>query len=145
MGFPGKNTGMDCHALLHGIFPTQRWNPHLLCPLHWRVGSLPLAPPNSPLYSPRQAQCLAQSRPWVYVFPGRSSSSSTKVISLCLCYPAVLDHLQSHGSSPQIITLRRPESIGIHNSKRYKNWKLYLKFDAKTHLATMAVPLPDVS
>ena len=29
---PGKNTGMGCHALLQGIFPTQRLNsglPHL--------------------------------------------------------------------------------------------------------------------
>ena len=27
---PGKNTGMDCHALLQGIFSTQGWNPGLL-------------------------------------------------------------------------------------------------------------------
>ena len=27
---PGKNTGVDCHALLQGIFPTQRSNLHLL-------------------------------------------------------------------------------------------------------------------
>ena len=27
---PGKNTGMDCYALLHGIFPTQGSNPCLL-------------------------------------------------------------------------------------------------------------------
>ena len=26
---PGKNTSMDCHALLQGIFPTQRLNPGL--------------------------------------------------------------------------------------------------------------------
>ena len=26
----GKNTGMDCHALLQGIFPTQGLNPDLL-------------------------------------------------------------------------------------------------------------------
>ena len=26
---PGKNTGMDCHALLQGIFPTQGSNPGL--------------------------------------------------------------------------------------------------------------------
>ena len=25
----GKNTGVDCHALLQGIFPTQGWNPGL--------------------------------------------------------------------------------------------------------------------
>ena len=27
---PGKNTGLGCHALLHGIFPTQGSNPALL-------------------------------------------------------------------------------------------------------------------
>ena len=26
---PGKNTGVDCHALLQGIFPTQRSDPGL--------------------------------------------------------------------------------------------------------------------
>ena len=26
---PGKNTGVCCHALLQGIFPTQRWSPGL--------------------------------------------------------------------------------------------------------------------
>ena len=26
---PGKNTGVGCHAFLHGIFPTQRSNPGL--------------------------------------------------------------------------------------------------------------------
>ena len=28
--FPGKNTGVDCHFLLQGIFPTQESNPGLL-------------------------------------------------------------------------------------------------------------------
>ena len=28
------------NALLQGIFPTQGSNPHLLCLLHWQVGSL---------------------------------------------------------------------------------------------------------
>ena len=26
---PSKNAGVGCHALLQGIFPTQRWNPGL--------------------------------------------------------------------------------------------------------------------
>ena len=43
--FPGKNTGVGCHALLQGIFLTQGSNPHLLCLLHWQVDSLPLEPP----------------------------------------------------------------------------------------------------
>ena len=29
MDSPGKNTGVGCHALLQGIFPTQGWNPGL--------------------------------------------------------------------------------------------------------------------
>ena len=34
MGFSGKNTGMGCHFLLQGIFPTQGSNWCLLCLLH---------------------------------------------------------------------------------------------------------------
>ena len=30
--FPDKNTGMGCHFLLLGIFPTQGLNPSLMCP-----------------------------------------------------------------------------------------------------------------
>ena len=40
--FPCKNTGGDCHFLLHGIFPTQGSNLCLLCFLHWQAGSVPL-------------------------------------------------------------------------------------------------------
>ena len=36
------NTRVGCHALLHGIFPTQGSNSHLLHLLHWQAGSLPL-------------------------------------------------------------------------------------------------------
>ena len=43
--YPGKNTGVGCHALHQGIFPTQRTNP---CLLRWQVRSLPLAPPGKP-------------------------------------------------------------------------------------------------
>ena len=34
--FPGKNTGMGCHFLLQGIFPTQGSNQYLLYLLHCR-------------------------------------------------------------------------------------------------------------
>ena len=36
------------HVLLQGIFPTQGSIQHLLCLLHWQVGSLLLAPPEKP-------------------------------------------------------------------------------------------------
>ena len=43
-----KNTGVGCHALLQGIFPTQGLNPHFLNLLHWQVGSLSLGSPGKP-------------------------------------------------------------------------------------------------
>ena len=38
-----QNTGVGCHFLLQGIFPTQGSDPHLLHLLHWQVDSLPLS------------------------------------------------------------------------------------------------------
>ena len=46
---PGKNTGVSCHALLLGIFPTQQSNWPLLHLLHWQVGgSLQPVSPGKP-------------------------------------------------------------------------------------------------
>ena len=42
--YPGKNTGLGCHALLQEIFLTQGLNPPLLHLLHWQVDCLPLVP-----------------------------------------------------------------------------------------------------
>ena len=38
--FPGLNTGVDCHFLLQGIFPTQKSNLSLLHLLHWHCTTL---------------------------------------------------------------------------------------------------------
>ena len=43
-----KNTGVNCHFLLMGIFPTQGSNPCLLCLLHWQADSLSLSHLGSP-------------------------------------------------------------------------------------------------
>ena len=40
MGFPGKSTGVGCHFLLQGIFPTQGLNPSLQ---HYRRTLYPLS------------------------------------------------------------------------------------------------------
>ena len=45
--FLGKNIGVGCHFLLHGIVPTQESNPGYLHLLHWQVDSLLLAPSGS--------------------------------------------------------------------------------------------------
>ena len=46
--FPDENTGMGCHFLLQGIFPTQGSN-FLNLP-HWQADSLPLMPPGKPWF-----------------------------------------------------------------------------------------------
>ena len=55
---PGKNTGLGCHALLQGIFPTQGSNPHPFTSPALAGGFfffffLPLAPPWNPQKDPR--------------------------------------------------------------------------------------------
>ena len=47
---PCKNTRVDYHALLQGIFPIQGLNSHLLYLLHWQVDSLSLVSPGKPVY-----------------------------------------------------------------------------------------------
>ena len=44
---PGKNTGVDCHFLLQGIFATQGLNSSLLL---WQEESLPCEPPGKPVF-----------------------------------------------------------------------------------------------
>ena len=64
MGFPSKNTGVDCHFLLQGIFPTQGLG--LLCLL--QVDSLPLSHQGNlvyrslthPLIVKHSKQCFCQ-------------------------------------------------------------------------------------
>ena len=57
MGFTGKNTGVDCHFLLQGIFLTQGSNPCLVSPA-LAGGFFTTAPPAKPLH-PRQFLCLS--------------------------------------------------------------------------------------
>ena len=46
-----RNTGVDSHFLLQGIFPAQGSNPCLLHLLHWQEDSLPLVPHGEHLLS----------------------------------------------------------------------------------------------
>ena len=77
---PSKNTGVGCHFLLQGIFPTQGQNLRLFCLLHWQAGSLPLAPPGKPPSCRLKVKC-SQVRetslplPFLHSFTRRSSES----------------------------------------------------------------------
>ena len=51
-----------------GIFPTQGLNPHLLCLLHWQVGSLPLVPPGKPIFNTSLSLLLPHRQALEYLF-----------------------------------------------------------------------------
>ena len=76
MGFSRQQywSGLPCP--LQGIFPNQGLNPHLLCLLHWEVGSLPLAP-------------LGQPQWWIHVINTAKSESER--------WSVVSDSLWPHG------------------------------------------------
>ena len=48
MGFSRQEYWSELPCPPPGIFSIQGSNPHLLCLLHWQVGSLPLGPPGKP-------------------------------------------------------------------------------------------------
>ena len=65
--FPGKNTGVGCHFLPQGIFPTPESNSSLL---HSQVDSLPPSHLGSPVYLPRSWKtcvcvCMCVLRNWI--------------------------------------------------------------------------------
>ena len=76
---PGKNTRVNCHFLLLGIFLTQGLNLHLSL-LHWQVGSVPLAPPGKPKYDDNNGEInmiqmsFFPVNPFITTFPHHSPS-----------------------------------------------------------------------
>ena len=77
--FPGRNTGVGCHFLLQGVFPTQGSNPRLQHLLHWQVDYLTLChlgSPNKASYGERLAvsfpssilKCLRKNSPILVSF-----------------------------------------------------------------------------
>ena len=73
---PDKNTGVDCHFLLQGIFPTQGWNIHLLRLQNQKVNSLLLVPPGMPRRRHRWAireRLQNLTNPWLFIWEGHES------------------------------------------------------------------------
>ena len=106
---------MGCHALFQGIVPTKGLNPCLLCVsclLHWQVGSLPLALPVKPLFSPplnKYFKCLSLFYPEL----GTAAAAAAKLLQLCptLCDP--IDGSPPGSSVPGILQARTLEWVAI--------------------------------
>ena len=80
--YPSKNTGVGCHLLLQGIFPTQGSNPGLLCLLHWQADSLTTEPPGIRSAIPWQ---IALTKIWLlWLLDFLRNVSQTVEDSLCI-------------------------------------------------------------
>ena len=78
--FPGKNTGVGCHFLLQGIFPTQGSS---LLLLYWQAGCLPLGHQGSPRVSwPIVIQLLSEQIHVPKTVPSRAKQR-TREETLC--------------------------------------------------------------
>ena len=113
--FPGKNSGVGCHFLFQGIFPTQGLNLGLLLGLlHWQADSLPLNHLGSPLLSWRM------NRPEVgYVVCNLTKSMAAKLFSP----PSIQKHTQRHIHIPfhtQQCTLWQGPSTCFHDNLETK-------------------------
>ena len=89
---PGKNTGVGCHFLLHGIFLTQGSNPCLLNLLHCRWILYPLSPRYLPCYQFHDGDVS-----WYVILPRMPSptvaASLVRAASLSLlhlCVPGII-------------------------------------------------------
>ena len=115
---PCKNTGVSCHALFWGIFPTQGSNRHLLCLLHWQLGSLSLEPPGKPLFIINK--CLL----WMN-FPGGSDGKASAYNAED---PGSIPGLgrspaEGNGNPPQCSCLENPMDWGAWlQSTDYSPW-----------------------
>ena len=102
MGFPGKNTGVGCHFLLQGIFPTQESNSHLLCLLHYRQILLPAEPLGKPKLSLRKGNFYS-----VFKVSSLSAVSQKNQLKVTICQRGIPwggktcheSHISSHWSN----------------------------------------------
>ena len=104
--FPGKSTRVGCHAH-KGIFPTQGLNPCLLCLLHWKVGSLPLAPPGEYPGAPMNTQIWWCSTPY-YIWWHRAMNRVGLYICGFIHFPSVVGWIhgcKTNGYRGSIVSL----------------------------------------
>ena len=78
---PGQNTGVGCHALLQGIFPTQGPNPYLLHLLHWLLLLLSHLVVSDSV-RPQRRQPTRLPRPWDS--PGKNTGVGCYFLLQCM-------------------------------------------------------------
>ena len=118
---PGKNTGVGCHALLQGIFPTQGPKPHFLGLLHWQVVLYCLRHLGSRLKScvSLRASCVRGQilisdsllcGYWWFIFFLKLCISGTSLVAQWLRFQASSAEGPAQGTRPHMLGLRPGES-----------------------------------
>ena len=79
--FSGKKTGVDCHFLLQGVFPTQESNLHL-CLLHFRLIFLSAEPSGKPVES-----SYLETKAVLLVGLTQHTMRRASLVSVCGCSP----------------------------------------------------------
>ena len=110
-----RNTGVGYHSLLQGIFLTQGSNPCLFHLLHWKLCSLPLAPPGKP------SHCLVGTA-------NTSKLSSLYFSSFCIIF---LDMILVHKGFPggsvaknlPVIQEIEVQSLGQEDPLEIREWQ----------------------
>ena len=102
--FPGKNTGLDCHALLQRMILTQGLNLCLLCLLHYRQILYCWATGEAPMGTSESRSVVSNSlRPHGLNSPWNSPGQNTGVGSLSLLQGI----LPTQGLNPGLLHCRR--------------------------------------
>ena len=103
---PGKITGVGCHFLLQGIFPSQGMNLCLLHLLHWQADSLPLCHLGNWIWQEIFHLSLDVPHPHQMTFPFLLSNLLSYFLPQDLCTWCSLPRMISFSSIPsQLIYL----------------------------------------
>ena len=118
---PGKNIGVDCNALLQGIFPIHEQNLHLICLLHWQAGSFALAPRGKPIGSQRYSNNWC---PVIFIIPEVCTSKSTCTFTLYFfSYLTKIKCNMCHKISPYFSFTKLSVIQWVYCSRTTLHWK----------------------
>ena len=132
--FPGKNTGVGCHTLLQGIFPTQGLSPGLLClsPALTGLSSLP----GKPHWFLQFSSVQSLSRVWLFATSWIAACQAS--LSITISQSSLkLTSIESVMPSSHLILCRPllllppiPPSIRVfsNESTRHMRWPKYWSF-----------------
>ena len=114
---PGKNTWVDCHALLQGIFLTQGSELHLLKLLNCWLDSLPLSHQGRPCYSYSQIQNLEGFHVYVYKQTKRDNKWE---------WSHYKSRLQSFTDTPEVFN-NKGIGMYLNISSTFQRWHIYIQ------------------